>query len=395
MPKLDSYRKVERSISLPCEFCGVTLPVKSASCETSDVYKDTSMQQKLDCVDFIIPKKVKFRSKKKTKINLGLTSTHMVETKTNVELCDQKSEIQPESNSEKPSDKTSEQTEKEETKKKKKNKKWRNVDPAEMGFKMTLFPRVPTSSTSMDEDEIHAILEQIDLDYLKIEERIFPFRQVEKYEGNNISDKYLRVDRHRKIRKAHNQVKDKYCRNVKNNDGRQKLYVHHRVIKLARLAAKRQYLHYPSPKTVSVVDTPSLINGRKATASRARGAPAQDLCHALWNDNVPTDIPLELASLLITLQHRDLTPEDYDTLLRLDDAVAVKTVPVSKLQSFRTDVVDDGCAGDICSVCLDPYLLGQTRKFLPCGHCFHANCIDMWLRNSSMNCPLDGLALDD
>ena len=377
---MESFPSMERSFSLPGDFYMVTLPIKSASC-------DKNMNLEIDA----------FNSKPQTNvtcitnpIKADLTSADVVKTKPKLKSCGIEMPL-------KNIDTSDGMNEQNETKVRKK-KKWRNIDPADIGMKLTLFPRIPHPSTSTDEDDIHAILDRIDRDYLKMEERIAPFKCVEKYEGKNISDKYIRVDRHRKIQKAHKQVKVKYCRDVKNNDGRKKLYVHHRIIKVARLAAKREYLHYSSLKiqTVCRADEMTDYNTRLTLArSRDRGAPPQDLSHALYNDNVPTDIPSELVSLLITLQHRDLTPEDYDTLLRLDDAVSVKTVPVNKLQSFRTDIVDEACAGDICSVCLDPYMIGQTRKFLPCGHCFHTDCIDMWLQNSSMNCPLDGLSLED
>lgn len=44
---------------------------------------------------------------------------------------------------------------------------------------------------------------------------------------------------------------------------------------------------------------------------------------------------------------------------------------------------------DICSVCLDEFAANNFNgmKTLACGHCFHANCIDPWLRQRSF-CPL-------
>ena len=65
---------------------------------------------------------------------------------------------------------------------------------------------------------------------------------------------------------------------------------------------------------------------------------------------------------------------------------------------FRGDVVNkntEGLGGDGedagCSICFEPYEVGQRRKFLPCGHAFHETCIRTWLTESSQNCPLDGL----
>ncbi|XP_043721985.1 putative RING-H2 finger protein ATL69 [Telopea speciosissima] len=43
---------------------------------------------------------------------------------------------------------------------------------------------------------------------------------------------------------------------------------------------------------------------------------------------------------------------------------------------------------DICSICLSEYLPKETIRYLPdCKHCFHADCIDEWLRMSA-TCPI-------
>lgn len=140
----------------------------------------------------------------------------------------------------------------------------------------------------------------------------------------------------------------------------------------------------------------------------------------------------DLRALLLALQHRDLDPEDYDLLLRLDERVKPKTAETSLLDSLRVEVVtepevffDASAAVDVsdsstltavdqltsspseqpdgyidadapltvCGVCLEQYDVGQRRKYLPCGHAFHADCIDSWLSQSSLNCPLDGLPI--
>ncbi|XP_071096603.1 uncharacterized protein [Haliotis cracherodii] len=275
--------------------------------------------------------------------------------------------------------------------KKKKKKKWSKMELSDLGFNMSLLPR-PSKASQINDQEVHSLLEEIDQEYLAMEEKITPFEHLQKYEGKRLQNKYLRDDRDRKVRKAHKQVKDKYCKNILNNDGRKKLYVHHRVMKTMELDPYRAHLHYPMPPRKSKPD-----NSRQYTDTnnnRSRSAPVQNLSHALHNDAVPDDLPHDLISLLISLQHRELSPEDYETLLRLDESVAPKTVAEDILGSFKTDTVGEESAGEICAVCMDPYEMGQTRKFLPCDHVFHDSCIDMWLKNSSMNCPLDGLPVD-
>lgn len=41
-----------------------------------------------------------------------------------------------------------------------------------------------------------------------------------------------------------------------------------------------------------------------------------------------------------------------------------------------------------CSICFDDYLAGDGLRVLPCGHRFHIECIDRWLRAQSSKCPL-------
>lgn len=109
----------------------------------------------------------------------------------------------------------------------------------------------------------------------------------------------------------------------------------------------------------------------------------------LTTNNVPPQ-QAEYLTRFVSLQHRDLTPEDYDLLLMLDEQVAPKAVEQKTLDSFKTDEVTSQTEGENCAICMDQYELGQVRKFLPCGHVFHGPCIDMWLSNSSLQCPLDG-----
>ena len=113
------------------------------------------------------------------------------------------------------------------------------------------------------------------------------------------------------------------------------------------------------------------------------------------------DPETQLLWTLIQLQNRDLSPEDYDILLQLDDKVAVKTVCAEKLKALATQTLTDSDLASVevfedpCSICMESYEESQIVKFLPkCKHVFHERCIDNWLTNSGTNCPLDGLEVD-
>lgn len=101
---------------------------------------------------------------------------------------------------------------------------------------------------------------------------------------------------------------------------------------------------------------------------------------------------------LISIQHREITPEDYEYLSRLDELLKKKTVAASILDNLKTQQLDEHTLGQMsaecCGICLDGYLVEQVVKHLPCGHIFHLECIDEWLRTQSANCPLDKRAVD-
>lgn len=294
---------------------------------------------------------------------------------------------------------------------KKKKKKWASVPLTDLGFNLSLFPR-PTRPELIDPEEEARIIEKIETEIEEYDSTVEKYRdfdstETELFEGNcKKRDKLARPDRDRKIRKAGRQVKDKYCTSVKNNKGRKKLFIHHRLFKLINLEIQRLTHYLPSQSSYRNVDVRSNKSSDETKSrlkpyssipanNNSRPAPVQNLRFALQKTNAAPDLETDLVNVLINLQHRELTPEDYDLLLRLDETVAPKTIDKSVLDNFKTDTVDGNSVGDICPVCMDAYETGQNRKVLPCNHVFHANCIDMWLENASRNCPIDGLPIDD
>lgn len=114
--------------------------------------------------------------------------------------------------------------------------------------------------------------------------------------------------------------------------------------------------------------------------------------YQLRKENAPKEMS-DIVDFLMALQDREVTPEDYDFLLKLDELIPKKTVSEECLGRLKEDTVDGSHVEDICGICMENYEIGQIRKILPCQHMFHANCIEQWLSQSSTKCPLDGLEI--
>lgn len=127
-----------------------------------------------------------------------------------------------------------------------------------------------------------------------------------------------------------------------------------------------------------------------AISSEAVNDPST-LRHALNRDQINTPHEYSLAILLLDIQDRDITPEDYDVLMRLDDVVAPKTLSEADIQRLSTAKVTTRKAGNQCPVCLEAFRSEELYMKLPCDHEFHKNCIEQWLFVNSNTCPLDGL----
>ena len=57
---------------------------------------------------------------------------------------------------------------------------------------------------------------------------------------------------------------------------------------------------------------------------------------------------------------------------------------------FRKKVVPITCQdeeGFLCPVCYDNVECGEGLSQLPCGHCFHPECVKYWIVNNKDNCP--------
>jgi hypothetical protein len=86
---------------------------------------------------------------------------------------------------------------------------------------------------------------------------------------------------------------------------------------------------------------------------------------------------------------RELSSEDYDTLLQLDAAAVKKQGASAELLSLLPETRQRaGVDSEPCCICMCSIDAGEAVKRLPCAHVFHAPCIDKWLLEKAV-CPVD------
>jgi len=169
-------------------------------------------------------------------------------------------------------------------------------------------------------------------------------------------------------------------------------------------------------------------------------------CHARSESDeahLAAALGLDVATyqLLRQLEQRDIRPEDYELLGRLDEVIKPATLNCNQLDKFparvynatccsssrttcasvsdaeetydgasfnvdfwklplpnledpdytsrqdSSDSSSDGGSNGLCSVCLSELEDRDLVRALPCAHYFHKECIDNWLLNSSTACP--------
>jgi len=93
------------------------------------------------------------------------------------------------------------------------------------------------------------------------------------------------------------------------------------------------------------------------------------------------------------LMFRDITTDDYDALLRLDESLPRRTLTEERLKKCMKDTKGvQFKASEACGVCLSEDADNDVVR-LTCGHAFHAGCIQRWLTEYRDTCPLDGKQL--
>jgi len=89
--------------------------------------------------------------------------------------------------------------------------------------------------------------------------------------------------------------------------------------------------------------------------------------------------------------NRDLTPEDYELLLLLDEGVKKAKTLSTDSAAFLPKATGTAWVNEECSICLCALEEDEDVRLLPtCGHIFHAPCAQRWLTSEKAVCPLCG-----
>jgi hypothetical protein len=83
------------------------------------------------------------------------------------------------------------------------------------------------------------------------------------------------------------------------------------------------------------------------------------------------------------------TPNIRDTISESDlDSVAPLRFPGNQNADRPPEQQTEYSVPESCIVCTEDYSEQQLTRTLPCGHSFHAYCVDDWLLRRSANCPM-------
>jgi hypothetical protein len=90
---------------------------------------------------------------------------------------------------------------------------------------------------------------------------------------------------------------------------------------------------------------------------------------------------------VIDFMYRDLSPEDFEMLSKLDERVPKRNTAGRSLVDRLPRVPAAECGATECGICLAELEGTASVVKLPCRHAFHPSCISRWLTQCKSTCP--------
>jgi len=115
------------------------------------------------------------------------------------------------------------------------------------------------------------------------------------------------------------------------------------------------------------------------------------------HDDVDQDFMLQCGLYqdeVIDLMYRDLEPEDFERLCRLDERLPRRTAQRNLVESLPR-MQAKATVSTECGVCLADFEHTTQVAQLPCQHAFHPQCIAKWLTQCKNACPLCSAPIEE
>ncbi|PRP85775.1 RING zinc finger-containing protein [Planoprotostelium fungivorum] len=250
------------------------------------------------------------------------------------------------------------------------------------------------------EEEWFEMYEEEEEDDVSYNGTIYYDETYEDYDDRTSTKRNKKKNKQEKISSTHKFINSNHQRRQAEKEAIEEFYID---LTKTNASVKTNYArHYPA-------FGPNNLRGLERHRSRKESTDRQRETHTKTNYQDDADLRRAIqqskkmiqkanklsnrqADILAELQNRDLTPEDYEILLLLDESVPKKTISEKDIERLphRHVEVEEGS----CVVCMCDYAEGEEMTKLPCGHEFHTRCITMWLTMSSVNCPSDNLPVE-
>lgn len=211
------------------------------------------------------------------------------------------------------------------------------------------------------------------------------FAQEKSHYVTPLVDMDLRKIEHLRVKKSSKQVKPH--RAARSGD---------HFFKVAPSHGKKVFIHHRKQKILSQGQHPkrSLPQANRPTTY----APSHGNHYLTPTDT--GDLDVSLAELMLQIQEREITEDDYELLLQLDIANNNGSAQVRQragaLRRWQSVSVDESLvAKESCVVCMSHFDRDERVKTLLCGHTFHSECLNQWTQRFASTCPLDNRNIFD